>query len=61
MRTHLLKIPAEREIPEGIDPGPAANDSQPSVVSAAPNLTQINTAPAVNDNDDYCLGGYAGI
>ena len=58
MRTHLLAIPADADVAEGTDPGPAANDASPAV---APALARFDKTPAQNDSDDYWLGGYAGI
>ena len=71
MRTHLLRTVYPSPAIEAIEPdtGNAANDDAPSQAPAAartaqaPLLTVVTpgSTPATDDNDDYYLGGYAGI
>lgn len=69
MRTHLLRTVYPSATVEAIEPdtGSAANDDDafsqaPEAKAAQPLLTLVaSAAPELSDNDDYYLGGYAGI
>jgi hypothetical protein len=62
MRTHLLQTTTNERDDAQLDR--AANDedfmSRPANAVAAPAPVAIARRPPC-DNDDYCLGGYAGI
>jgi hypothetical protein len=67
MRTHLMKTIYAPPAAE-VDTGHAANEPRyvtlRTIVAASPApcaCTEHRGTPPSNENDDYCLGGYAGI
>ena len=70
MRTHLLRTVYPAPAVEAVEPdtGCASNDEDyaptqaPATSAEQPVLTLVTSAAAKpEDNDDYYLGGYAGI
>lgn len=61
MRTHLLRTVYPSAAAAEPDTGCAANDACYAADDAAKNQSRPLAPPARAEDDDYVLGGYAGI